>query len=92
MTPAEHYAEAERILSDLTDEPHTLSDADEAYLLRVAQVHATLATVRTTGQPERDRRPHSRACGMFCRGHGRDCAPDCPTCYGSADESTWRPA
>jgi hypothetical protein len=27
-----------------------------------------------------DRRPHSRACGVFCPGHGQGCAPDCPTC------------
>lgn len=30
----------------------------------------------------KDRRPHSRACGLFCQGHGSDCATDCPTCHG----------
>lgn len=26
--------------------------------------------------------PHSRACGIYCRGHGSACASDCPTCHG----------
>lgn len=29
-----------------------------------------------------DDRPHSRACGISCRGHGPQCSPDCPTCGG----------
>lgn len=29
-----------------------------------------------------DDRPHSRACGIFCRGHGPECSSDCPTCGG----------
>lgn len=29
-------------------------------------------------------RPHSRACGITVHPHGRGCAPDCPTCAGSA--------
>lgn len=29
-----------------------------------------------------DRRPHSRACGIQCFGHGLACSADCPTCGG----------
>lgn len=32
--------------------------------------------------PAPDDRPHSRACGPFCRGHGTACHPNCPTCGG----------
>lgn len=28
-----------------------------------------------------DDRPHSRACGLTCPGHGPHCAKDCPTCH-----------
>lgn len=31
-----------------------------------------------------DERPHSRACGPFCRGHGPACSANCPTCHGRA--------
>lgn len=34
-----------------------------------------------------DRRPHSRACGMACQGHGAACAKDCPTCHGNPLEA-----
>lgn len=34
-----------------------------------------------------DNRPHSRACGMFCRGHGAACSKDCPTCHGNPLEA-----
>lgn len=34
-----------------------------------------------------DRRPHSRACGMTCQGHGAACAKDCPTCHGNPLEA-----
>lgn len=33
-----------------------------------------------------DDRPHSRACGLFCQGHGAKCNRNCPTC-GGKDES-----
>jgi hypothetical protein len=33
-----------------------------------------------------DGRPHSRACGISCRGHGSACSPDCPTCQGRDGE------
>lgn len=29
-----------------------------------------------------DSRPHSRACGIRCTGHGRGCHTNCPTCHG----------
>ncbi|MDO5535544.1 MAG: hypothetical protein Q4F65_12965 [Propionibacteriaceae bacterium] len=32
--------------------------------------------------PKGDRRPHSRACGMYCPGHWIGCHPNCPTCHG----------
>ena len=35
-------------------------------------------------RPVWDRRPHSRACGVSCAGHGTACAKDCPTCHGQA--------
>lgn len=28
-----------------------------------------------------DDRPHSRACGIRCQGHGPECSSDCPTCH-----------
>jgi hypothetical protein len=34
--------------------------------------------------PDRDDRPHSRACGITRHDHGTDCSPDCPTCCGNA--------
>jgi hypothetical protein len=98
MTPIEHYTAAERILSDLTDEPHTLSDADEAYLLGVAHVHALLALFQERqvilgpgpapikplpgSNGDVDRRPHSRACGIRYHLHGYACSTNCPTCHG----------
>jgi hypothetical protein len=39
-----------------------------------------------TGHPKwqeiRGELPHSRACGLFCQGHGTACSKDCPTCGG----------
>lgn len=32
-----------------------------------------------------DRRPHSRACGVFAHPHGHLCAADCPTCLTVVD-------
>jgi hypothetical protein len=43
MTPAEHYAEAEKFLR-LAEQTET-GDPLERYQLAAAQVHATLATV-----------------------------------------------
>lgn len=58
MTPAEHYAEAERLLAKLKDVPLRRSDGGELpwevtastidNLLNHAQVHATLATAPTS--------------------------------------------
>lgn len=39
-----------------------------------------------TLRPAPDQRPHSRACGIHCPGHGRGCAPDCPTCHPILEE------
>lgn len=36
--------------------------------------------------PARDRRPHSRACGIKWHEHGSECTPDCPTCGGGKAE------
>lgn len=48
----------------------------------------SLATARAVVEgPTTDDRPHSRACGMSCRGHGTDCAKDCPTCGGEGDRA-----
>jgi hypothetical protein len=47
MTPAEHYREAERLISK-ADDDSTLFTADTltcAELIALAQVHATLATI-----------------------------------------------
>lgn len=105
MTPTEHFKKAEDCL--YYEASHQLEPGDRDAVLRIAQVHATLATVRTTDQitlplmppPEHieplpgsngDRRPHSRACGPFCQGHGTACSTNCPTCGGRADESTWK--
>lgn len=33
-------------------------------------------------------RPHSRACGVACLGHGPACAKDCPTCHGRAEPTS----
>lgn len=30
----------------------------------------------------KDRRPHSRACGIRIHPHGVECSSDCPTCRG----------
>lgn len=35
-----------------------------------------------------DRRPHSRACGIYSHPHGAFCALDCPTCHGALIEET----
>ncbi len=30
-----------------------------------------------------DRRPHSRACGIYEHHHGNACSNDCPSCHGT---------
>lgn len=42
----------------------------------------------TNGHGEQDRRPHSRACGISCPGHGTSCHASCPTCGGKAEAAT----
>ncbi len=44
--------------------------------------HGTLPMMAFRPEDAKDERPHSRACGMNCRGHGLSCSPDCPTCRG----------
>jgi hypothetical protein len=43
VTPAEHYAEAEKLLVSASEEP--LGSQSESYMIAAAQVHATLARV-----------------------------------------------
>ena len=45
MTPAEHYAEAERLLRALRDQLQKLDQVGTTAIIASAQVHATLATV-----------------------------------------------
>lgn len=51
MTPAEHYAEAERLLDRATNIPHGHLVSVERTLAR-AQVHATLALFRPEPPPQ----------------------------------------
>jgi gamma-glutamyltranspeptidase len=44
MSPAEHYAEAEKLMAEVRG--MTLGDPDAMEVLAAAQVHATLATTR----------------------------------------------
>jgi len=53
----------------------------EAVQSEAMQLAAQLTT--TVGYVKQgDRRPHSRACGIKCTGHGRGCHSNCPTCHG----------
>jgi hypothetical protein len=54
MTPGEHYREAERILAYVLARTSTPgADDPSPGLLALAQIHATLATVRTKDTVER---------------------------------------
>jgi len=68
-------------------------EGTRAAMLRIFDVHSEAVQSETmqlaaqitqpTKPPDtRDRRPHSRACGIKCTGHGRGCHSNCPTCHG----------
>jgi hypothetical protein len=38
-------------------------------------------------QPQKDTRPHSRACGWQAHPHGSACSSNCPTCHGKEHQS-----
>ena len=67
-----HCATCRALLHKSADAP-TQEVLDAAYL---AHPHPC---------PRVDSRPHSRACGIRCPGHGIGCARDCPTCGEAAD-------
>lgn len=52
MSGPEHYAYAEQLLQDAME--WTAQDHEQAALIAEAQVHATLALVAATAQPQRD--------------------------------------
>lgn len=53
-----------------------------AYRRRNGEIIVIREADGTAVVPEVDNRPHSRACGPFCRGHGTACSKNCPTCGG----------
>lgn len=65
-------------------------DADGAASMNYLCSHETMVkTLRTIADDieskhlvPTDDRPHSRACGISCNGHGPQCHKNCPTCGG----------
>lgn len=67
MTPEEHYLEAERLVNQGGIPVDTL---EWLGLMAEAQVHATLATVRTTShERERDKLRDLTITGVTVKGH-----------------------
>ena len=46
MTPPEHYAEAEKLLAEISSSKQAVTLGGKSYLIALAQVHATLACAK----------------------------------------------
>lgn len=46
MTPPEHYAEAEKLLAEISSSKQAVTLGGKQYLIALAQVHATLACAK----------------------------------------------
>lgn len=62
------------------EDPYTVREVTTDDARRTSFLNVTKPT-----EPAKDERPHSRACGLNCPGHGVGCAPDCPTCNFGGD-------